>query len=65
MKEIRVFMISGGLPTSLKALEIESDEDLKTVLDKAFTLDHIQTSPFEIKRQMVEDAIQEVEKLNQ
>ena len=58
-------MISGGLPTSLKALEIESDEDLKTVLDKPFTLDHIQTSPFEINRQMVEDAIQEVEKLNQ
>lgn len=65
LKVIRDFMISVGLPTSLKALEIESDEDLKTVLDKAFTLDHIQTSPFEINRQMVEDAIQEVEKLNQ
>lgn len=65
LKEIRDFMISVGLPTSLEALEIESDEDLKTVLDKAFTLDHIQTSPFEINRQMVEDAIQEVEKLKQ
>ena len=65
LKEIRDFMISVGLPTSLKALEIESDEDLKTVLDKAFTLDYIQTLPFEINRQMVEDAIQEVEKLNQ
>lgn len=64
LKAIRDFMISVGLPTSLKSLSIESDEDLRIILDKAFTLDHIETSPFPIDRKMVEDAIREVEKLN-
>lgn len=64
LKEIRDFMITVGLPTSLKDLDIETEDDLKIVLDKAFTLDHIETSPYPINRDMVEEAIQAIENLN-
>lgn len=64
LNELRNFMISVGLPTSLKALSIDSNHDLKLVLDKALTMDHIETSPFKINRAMIEESIHEVEKLN-
>ncbi|RPA55905.1 iron-containing alcohol dehydrogenase family protein [Aerococcus agrisoli] len=64
LTRLRNFMIEVGLPTSLAALDITTEEDLALVLDKAMTTDHVDVSPFPIDRPMIEDAIKAVEALN-
>lgn len=65
LKKLRAFMLAIGLPTSLKDLDIYTEEDLTRILDKSMTTDHIKTSPFTIDRRMIETAIKAVEALNQ
>lgn len=64
LQTLRNFMLEVGLPTSLKDLDITSEEDLSLVIDKALAKDHIDVSPYPISREMIEEAIQTVENMN-
>ncbi len=58
------FMKSIHLSTNLEQLELTSEVDFNKMLDKCMTMADIEVSPYEITREMVVSAIQEVEELN-
>ena len=52
------------LPTCLKDIDVNSKEDLSTVLDKAMTTNDIVHVPYKITRDMIYDAIMQLEAYN-
>ena len=58
------FMKSINLSTNLEQLELTTEEDFNKMLDKCMAMDDIKVSPYEITREMVVSAIQEVEELH-
>lgn len=58
------FMTSINLSTSLKQLELTSQDDFNTMIDKCMTMDDLKASPYEITREMVISAVEEVEALS-
>jgi len=57
------FMDQIELSTTLEQLDIKSEDHLNTLLDKMMTMSDLDMSPYEITREMVVDAINEVEAL--
>lgn len=58
------FMKSINLSTNLEQLELTTEEDFNKMLNKCMSMDDITVSPYEITREMVISAIQEVEEIN-
>lgn len=60
---MKAFMESIKLPTKLADQGVKNADEVKTLLDKAMTMDDLTFSPYEITREKFEKAIQDVEAL--
>ena len=63
-KKVFNFNKSVNLPTCLKDIDINTEADLNTVLDKTMTTNDIVHVPYKITREMIYDAIMQLEQYN-